>query len=411
MKKHNACISTHEGWVEIDNETKKVINCVKIKLHDKILESKFYKNKEGIYWLKVKKINNYESNLGKCIAYYDTEYINHIVRYPEFTGQQFKDSLLLMCDASAYSKNNGYFLRTHIWNIVYVKGNPCIIDIRDFMIYLKENDFKYMFLDCFKKELDNHCVIHASKFVENYDEIYNLLDSVDNDLLKIRKVIEKIIVKKTDKKNWSDYHNGRTNYLMNVRHIDENLYNKVRTQVGGLDDPQKSIGLFTLIEDIESEIKTVIEIGCNNGLYCFGLSYKFNVVGIDYDEYSIDFANKINKNLRANCTFLCCNILDEENNDKAYGLNGSYDNLYTRLKSDCLIAPAVVHHLYKSCKSTDKIIRIFNNFSTKYMIIESIPDICKEEKLKESLIKYNWQIIKNVKSVPHPRNWMLCKKI
>ena len=60
----------------------------------------------------------------------------------------------------------------------------------------------------------------------------------------------------------------------------------------------------------------------------------------------------------------------------------------------------IIHHLFDQCKSTDKIISIFNKFAEKYMIIEQIPDIVNETKLILSLNKYNWKIEKIVPSPP-----------
>ena len=50
-----------------------------------------------------------------------------------------------------------------------------------------------------------------------------------------------------------------------------------------------------MIEDIEC--KTIIELGCNNGLYAFGCSKFAPTIGIDYDIQSIHSANEINKKL------------------------------------------------------------------------------------------------------------------
>jgi len=76
-----------------------------------------------------------------------------------------------------------------------------------------------------------------------------------------------------------------------------------------------------------------------------------------------------------------------------------------------LIAPAIIHHLFDQCKSTDKIISIFNSFAEKYMIIEQIPNTVSENNLKKSLDMYNWKIIDESPSCPHPRKWLLCNKI
>ena len=76
-----------------------------------------------------------------------------------------------------------------------------------------------------------------------------------------------------------------------------------------------------------------------------------------------------------------------------------------------LIAPAIIHHLFNQCKLTDKIIEVFNQFAEKYMIIEQIPDTVNENSLKLSLQKYNWKVIEELPSCPHPRKWLMCKKI
>ena len=41
MKKHEACVATQYGWVDIDDINYKAINCVKEKLHDDIFNSTF----------------------------------------------------------------------------------------------------------------------------------------------------------------------------------------------------------------------------------------------------------------------------------------------------------------------------------------------------------------------------------
>ena len=63
MIKHSACIATEYGWVDIDNTNFKSVNCITKPLHDKLLSSQFYKNKEGIFWPKIVKIYNYTINI------------------------------------------------------------------------------------------------------------------------------------------------------------------------------------------------------------------------------------------------------------------------------------------------------------------------------------------------------------
>ena len=148
----------------------------------------------------------------------------------------------------------------------------------------------------------------------------------------------------------------------------------------------------------------------NNGLYCFGCSTYGHTVGIDYDKNAINEANELNKKFRTNSTFLQLNVLDEKKLNESFGMNGCYGNVIQRFKSELLIAPAIIHHLFDQCKSTDKIIKIFTLFCYKYMFIEQIPNTVPENDLLLSLKKYNWDVITELPSTPFPRKWLLCIK-
>jgi len=411
MKKHDACIANQYGWVEIDNNTFKCINCVTKKLHLQILNSQFYKNKEGKYWPKVEQNKNYKSNYinnKNIIAYFSTEFIHNILRYPEFTSLQFKEALVFLCYICEYCQKEGYFLRTHLWNITFVKGKPYLIDIRDFEI-LNNQDWRNIFTGHFRKVLDNHCPISPSKFIENYDYIYNKLIICPNDLQKIKKIINEIIPLNTNDGQWTNYHGERCNFLNTSIQLNDKLYKQIKYFKGGSGDETKSVNLFTLIEKIKP--KKVIEVGCNNGLYTFGFSTICPSIGIDYDINAINIANNLNNKFRSNCTFLHCNLLDEMGLKRSFGKNGAYGGIIQRFKSEMLIAPAIIHHLFNQCKSTDKIIEIFNKFAEKYMLIEQIPNTVDEKSLLLSLEKYNWEVIEELPSCPNPRKWLLCEKV
>lgn len=406
--KHNACIFTEYGWVDIDKSNFRAINCVTNNLHSEILDSKFYKNKENIFWPKVKKVDNYKSNYGDALAYYETEYIHNILRYYEFTPLQFKEALLFLCDVCEYCKNHGYWLRTHLWNVTFVKGRPYLIDIRDFEILGNQN-WTEIFKGHFREKIDNHCPINVNKFISNDAYIYNKFVRCPNDLQKIREIINEINPINTNNGQWTSYHKERCNFLNTSIQLNDKLYKQIKYFKGGSGDETKSVNLFTLIEKIKP--KNVIEVGCNNGLYTFGFSTICPSIGIDYDINAINNANNLNNKFRANCTFLHCNLLDEMELKRSFGQNGAYGSIIQRFKSEMLIAPAIIHHLFNQCKSTDKIIEIFNKFSEKYMLIEQIPDTVNEISLLLSLKKYNWKVIEELPSCPHPRKWLLCKNI
>jgi len=405
--KHNACIATQHGWVDIDHSNFRAINCVIHKLHEKILDSNFYKDKENIFWPKVKRVDNYKSNNGDALAYYETEYIHNILRYPEFTPLQFKEALMFLCDVCEYCKNAGLWLRTHLWNVTFVMGHPYLIDIRDFEILGNQNWTK-IFKGHFRQKIDNHCPINVNKFISNDAYIYNKLARCSNDLQKIREIINEINPINTNNGQWTSYHTERCNFLNTSMQLNDKLYKQIKYFKGGCGDETKSVNLFTLIEKIKP--KNLIEVGCNNGLYTFGSSIICPSIGIDYDINAINEANNLNKKFRANCTFLHCSLLDEMKLKRSFGQNGAYGSIIQRFKSEMLIAPAIIHHLFNQCKSTDKIIEIFNKFAEKYMIIEQIPDIVNENSLKLSLRKYNWKVIEELPSCPYPRKWLFCIK-
>lgn len=405
MKKHDACIENYHGWVEVNDDDYRAINCVTHKLHNDILNSKFYKEKEDIYWPKVSLLKAETED--KKITKYETDYLHHIVRYPEFSPKQFKEALLFLTDVCMYCEKNGYYIRTHLWNVTYRNGFPFIIDIRDFE-KLSNKSWTSIFKGHFLKKISNHCPVLPNKFVKNSDYIINKFENCDGSLFSIRDILNEIIIVKNENDRWSRYHSDRTLFLHDYSFLNESLYNKIKNYSGGSGDKRKSFNLLSLIEKYKP--KTITEIGCNNGLYCFAMSKFSNVVGLDYDRVSIDEANKINETLKRPCNFAFCDILDNKSNSASYGINGSYGNKYDRFKSEMVVAPAVIHHLFTACKNLDLIINILTKFSIRYMIIEHIPNIYDQNIFEKTLKKYKWSTSKIVDSSPSPRKYYVLEK-
>lgn len=408
MKKHSACICLSNGWVDIDINNYKSINCVTRKLHETILDSNFYKNKEGIFWPRIKKNQDYKSvsnTDNNIISYYETEYIHHITRYPEFTPNQLKESLLFLADVCIYCKENNYFILTHLWNVTFKNGHPFMIDIRDFEIYSNQK-WNKIFLGHFRDKLDSHCPYHIKNFIVNHEEIKYQLENT-NDPYEIKHIVEKIIPVAIGQNYWSNYHKERTDFLHEYESLNDELYNKIKHHHCPPNNDNKSFNLLTTIEKYQP--KTIIEMGCNNGLYCFGASKHAHVVGIDNDIISIDIANKINKKLQTSSVFVCADFFKLDDNI-SYGQNNSYGTKIERFRSEMLIAPAIMHHLFNACKSLDKIICTFDKYAKKYMIIEHINGVYNEIDLKNTIEKYDWNIIEILDSSPAPRKYFVCEK-
>ena len=125
----------------------------------------------------------------------------------------------------------------------------------------------------------------------------------------------------------------------NNTELDDQLYEKIKYFKGGSNEYLKSLNLFKCIEKIKP--KSCIEVGCNNGLYTFGVSKLCPAAGIDYDKDAINEANMLNKKFNRNCNFVHLNLLDEQSMNQTHGQNGAYGTIIERLKSDMLIAPAI----------------------------------------------------------------------
>jgi hypothetical protein len=400
MFRHPASISIEHGYVEIDIPNNRVVHTTNNKIIDDILNTDFFKNGCGKYWINTKKIGDNK---------YEAEYINHIIRYPEFTPEQFLESLYFLHDVCVYCRDNGYFIRTHLWNVVYYRGRPLIIDIRDFE-HLYHQNWINIFRNHFKKrdELDGHCPVDVNLFISNYDEVLRAWDKCSNALGCILEVLDVIKLVERKKEVWSNYHHDRTNFLYN----NNNLLENIKNYGGGSGDNRKSKNLLDEINIINP--KTVIEVGCNNGLYCFGtslLNNNISVLGVDYDLEAINTANNINKKLNLICIFIRVDLLDLDKLNVKYGLNGSYGSLLDRSRSELLIAPSIIHHLFNASKSLDKIIDIFDKLASKNMIIEHIDGYYGGvNDLIYVLNKYKWNIDKMISSSPEPRLYLICSK-
>lgn len=86
-------------------------------------------------------------------------------------------------------------------------------------------------------------------------------------------------------------------------------------------------GVQSLIRSIDKkEPITIVDVGCGNGdmlrkLANFGNqnNYNFNLIGIDANEYTINYARKLTSNY-ANIKYDCLNIFDKQFNELKYDI-------------------------------------------------------------------------------------------
>jgi len=408
--------------VEECQQTNTVIVTVRNSFDKDILESSFYKNKINEFWPDAKLLENYQSKYvsthGECLAYFEVPKIEHLTFYTEWTPRQVKDAILLWCDIHKYCYENKVWISAHLWNFVYYKGRPLYIDVRDFMpnssIYNSKQHIKDI-SRVFNGIIDYHQPVYSDIWFKNSSYIYKSILSIPNNISinegieKMKKIIYNAQLKEPSVGTWSNYMDDIIRVLKNAKTIND-CYNDILNFTGGKDPNTgkeytnyKSLSVINTVRKYNP--RTVVEIGCNVGMYCFAISLHCDVIGIDYDTKAINTAVKLNNKFNTSCNFFNLDILNEHSAQRISpnGLSLYYEqyklgdkHLFKlpneRLKSEFLIAPDVIHHLYTQCKSLEKIIKIFSNYASKYMLIEYIPGYgFSLDDLILELSKKNWE--------------------
>jgi SAM-dependent methyltransferase len=440
MHKHEACSLNYNGWCEIDHDKYKIVNCVKIPLHIDIYNSSFYKNKANKYWPNVNKTNYIPVTEGDYLECYETEYFHHILRFPEFTPNQLKEVLFFICNVLEYCIEEKIYLPTHLWNITFYRGEPIIIDIRDFQKLTEKCKCKFpnwehikngykLCKDCNKEckihnlsqifthiisnNLEDNSGKHISNYFTEYGDFINCLKN--NKKLNINQIKQSIKKCKVIDYNKNNYLEDFNNYYNSFDKILENEYKNKKGKC-----PERLFAKLTnfakshcpkiiTLDQILSQFKpkTVIDIGCNTGVMSLICSKYSHVIGVDFNPIVIDRANKLSKKFKTNTQFICTNILDIEKNDKLYGKKGCYGNIYERFKSDMLIVFNVFDYMFKSliygkCYSTKNaiqfILNIFIKLSTKYIVFENLKKKEHNNIVYKYLKKKGWKKTKLYKN-------------
>ena len=439
---NQACEATDRGWIEECYRTKTVIATVRRIVDDEILKSQFYRSKIDQYWPNIKQIQNYrskyEEKYGQCISYYKVDRIEHLTFYTEWLPYQVKEALLFLCDVYKYCYENDICIAAHLWNVVFHKGKPLYIDIRDFekghyWFHTKNhiNDIARVF----SRKIDFHQPVYPDIWFHNCEfinrSILNIPQNVTTaeSIERLREIINNAQVKDVRSDQWTDYMANMAQTLSKANTIYD-CYDDIMNFTGGVDPKtgkkytnDKTLSVINTVNKYNP--RTVVELGCNIGMYCFILGLKRNVVGIDYDLKAIDIAVKLNTKFRSCCNFLHLDILNEHNPKRISpnGLSLYYEESDNgdkhvfklpneRLCSEFLIAPAVLHHLYNQCKSLKKIVKIFGLYAKNYMLIEYIPGCgFTLNDLIQELNEIQWEQKETLPSSPPDRCFVLFCKV
>ncbi|HWD87139.1 MAG TPA: hypothetical protein VG367_03365 [Mucilaginibacter sp.] len=126
-----------------------------------------------------------------------------------------------------------------------------------------------------------------------------------------------------------------------------------------------------------SEIRpdTTIDLGTNTGRFAFlAAKYARQVIGVDFDAYCVDLAEKIiEKESLANIIALSADLAQLS---PALGMmSKEYPSLLERARSDMALGLALVHHLCINMNiSLVQVAELFAAFGEQYAIVEFVPE-------------------------------------
>lgn len=411
MKIPDACIRKEYGYVVLDDINKKAYRVLNEDYYD-ILTSKIFKEKEGIFWPKIIRkdvvLDYGPLRNDEGFKTVEVEYLDHVIYWTEMSFFDMKKSLLFLCDVSELLHENGYHMVSHLWNVVLRNGKPILIDLGDFKKGKNVNLLFETITSTLIDKTDHHIPrnFNARDWISNYSDIEKSISGIKNEIMqnsigdkeairKLRKAIEQIATLKTHN-TWDTYpvqQQAPHSSSDLARHAEANRPN-----------------LCKIIKEMNPS--TMLDLGCSYGLYSmYAASFGCVATGLDYSHAMIRHANEKASTLNLTCQFGFINLLDV----KSWGLNGAYGDFTTRLKSDGVIAPALIHHVHSRGKSLERIISEWSSCSKKWIVIEHIPNDTlgnpiDQNKIIDTLKNENFKSIQILDSRPSPRKWIFAKK-
>lgn len=379
------------------------------------------------------------------------------VSYPfEWTPSMFKDAALNILKINLSLANNGLFTQdAHPWNILFDGTSPKYVDFTSII------PFDTSRANGVLQEFNSYCMNslllmakgHLKTFRVSTHEIFSYPDmrlvnelyepkltlhkmpqilwhkialrvvnylgnriNTDEPLTAIKRLIEEIEALDVRPKasEWSSYYSGENELPIYDGSME--VLNTIRTATA------KHALIDQLLEKINP--RTVLDIGCNRGLYSqIAASRGAKVIGIDMDEQALD---QMYHDSKAAGSYVLPLYINAVAPVEAIGFKEiPFPHITERLKSECVLCLAFVHHLVFKKYQMDfmHIARLLSSYSNKYLIVEFIP---KEDKhvSKWYIDEYSWYNIENFKtalhqyfnkieifeSFPAPRKILFCQK-
>ena len=411
MRIPSACIRNEHGYVVIDDANEKAYRVLSEDSYD-IVTSKIFREKEGTFWPKIIQ-NNAFINYGPLkndenFKTVEVEYLNHVIYWPEMSFFDMKKSLLFLCDVSEFLHENDYHMVSHLWNVVLRNGKPILIDLGDFKKGKNVNMLFETVTSTLIDKTDHHIPrnFNAKDWISNYSDIEKVIREIKGEitqnsigekesLRKLRNAIDQIAILETNN-IWDEYQvqqHSPSSLKGLVQHAEANRPN-----------------LCNIIKEMSPS--TMLDLGCSYGLYSmYAASLGCVTTGLDYSHVMISHANEKASALNLTCQFGFIDLL----NVKSWGLNGVYGNFTTRLRSDGVIAPALIHLVHGRGKSLERIISEWSSCSKKWIVIEHIPNdtlgnAIDQNEIIDILKNENFKSIQVLDSKPFPRKWIFAKR-
>lgn len=412
MRIPRSCIYTEFGYVLLDDKNKRAYRVLNRDSYD-FVSSKAYKQQEGMFWptiidIDASSINNNLIKDNKNLKVVEVEYLEHVIYWTEMSFLDIKQSLLFLCNISNYLAKNNIYMVSHLWNVTLNKGKPLLIDLGDFKKGVNLIATYNTITSTLSEKVTHHIPegYQSSRWIKNYKYITRELSEIrksigteiqDADTLtsKVASVISKIEIKQ-EHIHWDTYP------------VQKNMPNTLRELFSYA--PSNRPNLCKVLKS--KKPKTLLDLGCSYGLYSLYASlFGTKTMGLDYSHHMISEANSKASRLGLDCSFGFVDLL----NSKQWGLNGVYGSYSERLKSEAVIAPALLHHMHGRGVPLEVIIQEWLSCAEKWIMVEHIPNdttgkVISSEKIIETFKKGGFTNITILDSRPAPRKWILGEK-
>lgn len=400
-----ACIARDLGYVLLDHNNRKAYRYCNVPSAN-FLNSAAYQNKSGVWWPKAKAINPLSIGQKNIpgLSLFEVDYIDHVFYWPEMSVTDRRLSLIFLSDICIYLAQHDIGLHSHLWNLTLQKGSPFFIDLGDFKQGCDGVEMTATLESILRESMESHHgPVHPSEWISNWPKISTSIRELKlntlNSIYKckaFKSIMEDIEVLSGDH-YWDSYP------------VQLNMPRNAADIIPYAESHRPALCNFIR----ENSPHTVTDLGCSRGLYSFYCNVLgASCVGIDYSHELIADANSRAKELNLLSSFSFLDLL----NPQPYGINGAYGSFMDRLKSEMVIAPAVIHHLHGLGKSLPSVITLFTQLSKKYLALEFIsPDgrgnhinLLDVQKILRSEGFLN---IKVKDSYPFPRKWIFATKL